>query len=191
MTERSTCHPVRPARPAEEPAIRQLQALLSEPSPELLTYGLSTGSVLVTLASEITPESSSLDAVSKSSPPSSATAEVARHADGGAGRTRPVGYLLAIRGTETHLAEIAVDPEFRREGRASALLSRLLAERPPDERVTLTVAADNEAAQSLYRSFGFEHVDTDDALFEGGEALVFARRGAGNPEGEHGTRQSY
>ena len=41
---------VRPGRPAEEPALRALQAHLREPSPALLDHGLRTGDVLVSVA---------------------------------------------------------------------------------------------------------------------------------------------
>jgi ribosomal-protein-alanine N-acetyltransferase len=115
--------------------------LLPEPSPGLLSYGLSTGTVLVTTA--------------------------------GAGRL--VGYLLATHGDDTHLAELVVAPAYRREGRASALLSVLLARRPDGERVTLAVAADSEPARSLYREFGFERVGTSETLFDDGTALLFER----------------
>lgn len=38
---------VREGRPADEPALRSLQALLREPSPSLLAHGLRAGGVLV------------------------------------------------------------------------------------------------------------------------------------------------
>lgn len=147
--------PIRTAVPDDEPALRRLQGLLPEPGPQLLSYGLSAGTVLVTTSHGSTG--------SLTGTPESRTNE------------RPVGYLLAIHGPDTHLAELVVAPDFRRSGRASALLAALLAQRPDDERVTLAVARGNEAAQSLYREFGFEQVGTSDALFEGGTALILER----------------
>ncbi len=141
--------------------MRRLQGLLPEPSPELLAYGLSTDAVLVTTVPQAEAGEQTASATAATAAPQSTGV--------------PVGYLLAIRGPDTHLAELVVAPNVRREGRASALLSALLSRLPADERVTLAVAPDNEAAQSLYRSFGFEHVETDHTLFEAGPAFVFER----------------
>lgn len=170
--------PIRSAVPEDEPFLRELQGLLPEPSPQLLTYGLSAGTVLVT-----TDTVSGTKATSQGDTTSGtkATAE----GDTGAAHTTetqpatatgtPVGYLLATHGADTHLAELVVAPDARREGRGSALLAALLARRPDGERVTLAVDAENDAAQSLYRAFGFEQVGTSDTLFENGTALVFER----------------
>lgn len=166
--------PIRTAVPDDEPFLRQLQGLLPEPSPELLSYGLSAGTVLVTTAVRPTAESraSSATATRTSSANGTPAPSTARASPA---TGIPVGYLLPIGGAETHVAELVVAPDARREGRASALLAALLAQRPDGERVTLSVAADNEAATSLYRSFGFERIGSSDALYEDGRALLFER----------------
>mgnify|MGYP006307311543 CR=1 FL=1 len=88
----------------------------------------------------------------------------------------PVGYLLAVSGPETHVAELVVAPAHRREGRASALLDALFAILPTGHRVTLAVRPDNEGALSLYESVGFERVGREDGFYTDGPALVLARR---------------
>lgn len=90
---------------------------------------------------------------------------------------RPVGYLLAIDGPNAiHAAELAVDPEYRREGRASALLDRILsrATRTNHDRVTLAVHPENEAARRCYRDLGFEVEERKDEFYGDEPALVLA-----------------
>ncbi|UIO99463.1 GNAT family N-acetyltransferase [Halobaculum sp. CBA1158] len=139
---------IRPGRPADEPALRALQAHLREPSPSLLTHGLATGRVLV-------------DRVP-------AEGGDARDADG-----VPVGYVLPVDGDGIHVAELVVHPEHRREGRATRLLSRVLAR--TQERVTLLVAADNDAARALYDDLGFRPVERRPRFYDDGtDAILLA-----------------
>ena len=58
---------------------------------------------------------------------------------------------------ELHINNIAVLPEFRRAGIATALLTHVLAEgvRFGARRATLEVRRSNEPARSLYERFGF------------------------------------
>jgi [ribosomal protein S18]-alanine N-acetyltransferase len=58
---------------------------------------------------------------------------------------------------ELHINNLAVMPEVRREGVASALLSRVLQEGAAlgAERATLEVRRSNDAARMLYERFGF------------------------------------
>ncbi|KTG09378.1 hypothetical protein AUR64_16500 [Haloprofundus marisrubri] len=132
---------IRPARPAERRTLASIQSLLTEPSPELLEWGVGAGNVFVSTANGT-----------------------------------PVGYLLAVYGEEVHVAELAVQPDHRREGRARALLSNLLRSLDDETRVTVAVEPDNEAARELYRSVGFEQVRRDETYFEDGAALILARR---------------
>ncbi|WP_336024253.1 GNAT family N-acetyltransferase [Halobellus salinisoli] len=93
----------------------------------------------------------------------------------GGGRTdRPVGYVLVI--GDAHIAEVAIHPAYRREGRARALLRAVIADREPGARLTLTVAVDNDAARSLYESVGFEEIGRQSGFYEieGGERAVDA-----------------
>lgn len=155
-----SAHPVRAALPDDDPFLRQVQGLLPEPSPGLLSFGLSAGTVLVTTSQDPSAQAD-LSPSTATSPPSTPGI--------------PVGYLLPIYGSGTHLAELVVAPSARRQGRASALLGTLLDQRPDGERVTLSVAGTNEAAQSLYRSFGFEQSGSSDTLYESNRALLFER----------------
>lgn len=84
-----------------------------------------------------------------------------------------VGYALAVPGDETvYVAELVVAPAHRREGRARALLEACA---EGDDSLTVTVAADNEAAQSLYRACGFERVERLPEFFENGAAIQYRR----------------
>jgi len=72
-----------------------------------------------------------------------------------------VGYRgLMFVGDESHVTTLAVAPEYHRRGVASVLL--LDAVRTTQEigarHISLEVAKSNEAAQSLYKSFGFAPV---------------------------------
>ncbi len=60
------------------------------------------------------------------------------------------------------LANVAVLPAFRRRGVARRLVGACieLAERKGASEIILQVKADNQAAQALYRSYGFDHRST-------------------------------
>lgn len=154
---------IRVANPGDRPALATLQSWLPERAPRLLAGGSAVGDVLVSTA------------------------------DG-----RPVGYLLAVgsavgRGSDgpvdttttgsdgrppttgsAHVAELAVAPTHRREGRAGALLDRLLENHA---HVTVLVAADNEPALACYRSRGFETVGRRPEAFDSGGALLLSTDG--------------
>jgi [ribosomal protein S18]-alanine N-acetyltransferase len=73
---------------------------------------------------------------------------------------RMAGYLICSRyDTVWHVMNVAVDPDARRRGVASALLVRLLeevgAEGTTGPRFTLEVRRSNDAAIRLYERFGF------------------------------------
>jgi ribosomal-protein-alanine N-acetyltransferase len=91
-------------------------------------------------------------------------------------RDRPVGYLLAVESTDRcHVAELVVRPDARREGRARELLETLFDARPRGSRVTVTVAAGNDAARSLYESVGFEKTGRLPDRFDAGDGVSYAR----------------
>lgn len=146
--------PIRRGRPEDRRSLARLQSALAEPNPELLAHGLAAGGVLVSTVGA--------DAGARSD----ASPRTASHAS-----DAPAGYLLAVRGgDDAHVAELVVEPKYRRQGRATALLATLAATCPG--RVTLAVSPDNEAALSLYRSRGFEVVARREGYFESGPALV-------------------
>jgi ribosomal-protein-alanine N-acetyltransferase len=89
-----------------------------------------------------------------------------------------VGYLLAVPGDGAHVAELAVAPDARREGRATALLGALFDR--VDGPVTVAVAPGNDAALALYESVGFERRRRLEGAFESGDALLL-RRPSGRP----------
>ncbi|ATW87561.1 ribosomal protein S18 acetylase RimI-like enzyme [Halohasta litchfieldiae] len=142
--------PIRPARSDDGAVLQQLQSLLSEPSPGLLstalaersTASIGSASALQTSTLLISPDSTD----------------------------QPVGYLLAVGGESTHIAELAVDPDHRRENRATALLQEICTN--ATEPVTVHVAADNEPALSLYRRVGFVEQGRSSELFERSDGLT-------------------
>jgi ribosomal-protein-alanine N-acetyltransferase len=136
---------IRRARPADASTLAGLQTHLHEPSPELLDCALGVGDPSLTEALVATPD----------------------------GADDPVGYLLAVPGDgTTYVAELVVDPDHRRQGVATALLSACAARA---DRLTVTVDPDNEAARSLYRRCGFEEVRRLPGFFADGAAVLYRR----------------
>jgi ribosomal-protein-alanine N-acetyltransferase len=95
----------------------------------------------------------------------------------GAGRLR--GYLICSRyDTVWHVMNVAVDPDERRRGIATALLGELL-ERvaDPDARYTLEVRRSNAGAIELYERFGFRAAGTRRRYYQdnGEDALIMWR----------------
>ncbi len=66
------------------------------------------------------------------------------------------GYMICSRyDTVWHVMNVAVDPDRRRRGIASALIGALLERVEPDGQLTLEVRRSNAGAITLYESFGF------------------------------------
>ena len=142
--------PVRPARRTDGPALRPLQSLLSEPSPPLLSAALAELST---------------DTVEPTGSPRAWRLLVSPNSD-----DRPVGYLLATTGESTHIAELAVDPAYRRESRATTLLEAICDDATAP--VTVHVAASNEPAQSLYWRVGFVQSSRSTEQFDSSDGLT-------------------
>nr|WP_264475028.1 N-acetyltransferase [Salinirubrum litoreum] len=92
-----------------------------------------------------------------------------------------VGYLLAVRGDPTHVAEVVVAPDHRRQGYGAALFDRLfaaVAERHADadsHLVRLAVSPDDDRACSFYRSLGFEASQYDADYYGDDPALLLVK----------------
>jgi len=89
---------------------------------------------------------------------------------------RAVGYLLPVDAPNrpgVHLAELVVDPDYRREGRARGLLAAVVDDATGP--VTLQAHPDNDAALALYEGLGFEVVDRRADAYADGDALVLRR----------------
>lgn len=70
---------------------------------------------------------------------------------------RVAGFLIGrIHDNWAEVLELAVDPAQRRRGIARELLHRFLRQVQHLHHVTLEMRADNNAAQQLYESFGFQ-----------------------------------
>jgi ribosomal-protein-alanine N-acetyltransferase len=90
-----------------------------------------------------------------------------------------VGYMVCSRYDRVwHVMNIAIDPELRRQGLATALLLELF-DRVGDDRAqyTLEVRQSNQAAIGLYRRFGFRPAGLRRRYYQdnGEDALIMWR----------------
>lgn len=80
---------------------------------------------------------------------------------------------------ELHILNVAVHPDARRHGHAARLLQHILdeARRNKTRVVSLEVRVSNQAAQALYRKFGFREVGTRPRYYadNGEDALLMDR----------------
>ncbi len=105
---------------------------------------------------------------------------------------RLTGYLVCSRYDKVwHLMNIAIDPDQRRRGTASALLSELLARvDDPDAQFTLEVRTSNAPAIDLYEQFGFRAAGMRRRYYQdNGEDAVIMWRTAATVGGD-GRRHS-
>jgi ribosomal-protein-alanine N-acetyltransferase len=90
-----------------------------------------------------------------------------------------VGHCVCSRhDTVWHLMNLAVDPDRRRRGIATALMEALLERLPsPDEQITLEVRPSNDAALALYERFGFKVAGVRRRYYQdnGEDALIMWR----------------
>ena len=165
---RSNTPAIRSARPSDAPILRRLQSFLSEPSPAVLSAALDELALPPAIRS-FQLFVSVTDRLATDSTP------------GG----QPVGYVVSVSAETTHLAELVVAPEFRRQGRARALCSAVLASATPP--VTVHVAADNTAALALYESVGFVEHERAADRFETSERLTLRYPGEHSPVDNEST----
>jgi [ribosomal protein S18]-alanine N-acetyltransferase len=94
-------------------------------------------------------------------------------------RGRICGYLLScLRGAAAELISVAVAPEDRGNGTASALLDSLLRRlrRRGALRLRLVVRVRNRAARALYEKYGFRRVRRVPNYYEdGGDGIAMSR----------------
>jgi len=88
------------------------------------------------------------------------------------------GYLVALLSSDQiHLANIATDEQYRRQGIARRLLERLYeyAGRNGQERIVLEVRPSNHDAISLYAAEGFVQIGIKQGYYRGKEdALIYS-----------------
>ena len=88
------------------------------------------------------------------------------------------GYLICSRyDTVWHVMNVAVDPEQRRRGIATALLERLLERVAPDAQLTLEVRRTNDGAIALYERLGFRSAGVRRRYYQdnGEDAIIMWR----------------
>ena len=95
------------------------------------------------------------------------------------------GYLVCSRyDTVWHLMNIAVDPDRRRRGIATALIGALLERVDRDGQLTLEVRRSNEGAIALYERFGFRSAGVRRRYYaDNGEDAVIMWRTPGTLRG--------
>jgi ribosomal-protein-alanine N-acetyltransferase len=97
-----------------------------------------------------------------------------------------VGYVICSRfDTVWHVMNVAVDPDHRRHGIATAMMTALLAATgEADARITLEVRRSNHGALALYERFGFRAVGTRRRYYQdNGEDAVIMWRTPGTLRG--------
>lgn len=81
-----------------------------------------------------------------------------------------IAFILAIReGEEIHIHDLAVAPEHRRKGVASALLTQLFSAAKGVQRARLEVRFSNHPARAFYAKHGFREVAVLPHYYEDGE----------------------
>jgi [ribosomal protein S18]-alanine N-acetyltransferase len=91
---------------------------------------------------------------------------------------RLAGYVVCSRYDRVwHIMNIAIDPDRRRLGLATALLERLFERTGKDAQYTLEVRQSNDGAIELYRRFGFRAAGTRRRYYQdnGEDALIMWR----------------
>jgi [ribosomal protein S18]-alanine N-acetyltransferase len=89
-----------------------------------------------------------------------------------------VGYLILSRyDTVWHLMNVAVDPVWRRQGIARAMLEEMFERAGPEEQYTLEVRTSNAPAIALYESYGFRSAGTRPRYYRdtGEDAVIMWR----------------
>ena len=96
---------------------------------------------------------------------------------------RIAGYVICARYDEAfHVMNIAVDPDHRRLGVASALLDSVVARAGEDANYTLEVRVSNAGAIALYERYGFHGVGTRPRYYaDNGEDAIIMWRAIGTP----------
>ena len=94
-----------------------------------------------------------------------------------------LGYVICARYDEAyHVMNIAVDPDHRRRGVASALLDAVLEAAGRDSNYTLEVRVSNAGAIALYERYGFRSVGTRRRYYaDNGEDAIIMWRADGTP----------
>jgi ribosomal-protein-alanine N-acetyltransferase len=96
---------------------------------------------------------------------------------------RIVGFVICARYDEAfHVMDIAVDPDHRRAGVASALLDGVIARAGEDANYTLEVRVSNVGAIALYERYRFHGVGTRPRYYaDNGEDAIIMWRALGTP----------
>lgn len=98
---------------------------------------------------------------------------------------RVCGYVVAWGGEETHIANLAVVPDERRQGVGSRLMDEVVefARRGTPGSLYLEVRESNSNAQEFYRRLGFIRTFLRQGYYRNGESAVVMERDLVGPDG--------
>jgi ribosomal-protein-alanine N-acetyltransferase len=93
---------------------------------------------------------------------------------------RILGYAVAWGSVEVHLANLAVDPDCRREGIGRMLMAEVIgfAQRNRAESIYLEVRVSNTVARQFYAEYGFVPTYLRKGYYENGEDAIVMERDA-------------
>ncbi|MDR0449504.1 MAG: GNAT family N-acetyltransferase [Rickettsiales bacterium] len=83
---------------------------------------------------------------------------------------------------EAEILTIAVHPDRRREGLASALIALMEKELKNAKKIFLEVSVENTAATQLYKSLGFSETAKRPGYYQGVDAILMAKEIHSNKE---------
>ena len=94
-----------------------------------------------------------------------------------------IGYAICARYVEAfHIMTLAVDPDHRRQGVATALLDGVIERAGEEANYTLEVRVSNAGAIALYERYGFRAVGTRPRYYaDNGEDAIIMWRAIGTP----------
>lgn len=134
---------VRPIRPGDEAAVRNLQSLLEYADPDLPAAAVDGPYV----------------------------GRVAVDPGSGVGGLEVVGYAIALPGREATLSEVAVAPDSRQSGVGRTLVDAIGYAAGAD-RLFVVTPVDDEDARAFYESLGFAVDGRVDAFYADGTAAL-------------------
>lgn len=161
----------RPSRPTDYSRLITLQQSLVSPSPQLLQTVVATqtiGNCLVSITETQTVVGYALWFTSTEQVAeeiSTLSNESKDHCDEDSVEAAGSAYMVDATGS-AHLAELAIHPAYRRQGRGSQLLTAIFNQLTPGTQLTLNVAINNKPARALYETAGFTPICRHEKFYQ-------------------------